>query len=212
MTLSLLVIDDEVAEGIQSFILKLSQTQTEFFNVDIIDNDGKSLLKQSHNVNIFSNLPVVTVRLTNSSDSVEEGGVITVCTEIESPSEIERQFYIVGSLLPGTAEGIQCTHAHTHTHTHTHTHFIFLFVTASTDYLIDASLVYLLDGNTQSNCHDITTIDDSIPETNEYFTLSLTTFPIDSLLIIEPDNINFTVNDNDSKYQSNKIWAHYPDI
>ena len=41
VTLSLLVIDDEVAEGIQSFTWTLSQAQTEAFVVSITDNDGE---------------------------------------------------------------------------------------------------------------------------------------------------------------------------
>ena len=39
LTFSLHVIDDVVAEGTQSFIWTLSQAQTEYFSVDIIDND-----------------------------------------------------------------------------------------------------------------------------------------------------------------------------
>ena len=50
------------------------------------------------------------------------------------------------------------------------------------------------------SCNNISTINDDIPETTEQFALSLQrTFPEDPLIRVEPDNINFTLNDDDSK-------------
>ena len=52
---------------------------------------------------------MVTVRIANSTEmTVEEGGTVTLCAEIESPVStlIERQIFILGSLLDGTAKGM----------------------------------------------------------------------------------------------------------
>ena len=55
---------------------------------------------------VYNFTPVVTVRLGNSTElTVEEGDTVTLCAEIESPAEIDRQFFVFGNLRPGTADG-----------------------------------------------------------------------------------------------------------
>lgn len=51
---------------------------------------------------------VVIVRVGNSTEvMVEEGASVTLCAEIESPLEVERDIFILGQLLPGTAKGVR---------------------------------------------------------------------------------------------------------
>lgn len=122
ITISLRVIDDEVAENVLRFTWTLSQIKTEFFDVEIADNDCELTRQQErlkeccNSVNRYSVTllcysttvtawAVVTVRFTNSTEmTVEEGDTVTLCAEIESPPEIDRQINILGALLPGTAE------------------------------------------------------------------------------------------------------------
>ena len=52
---------------------------------------------------------MVIVRIANTTEmTVEEGGSVTLCVEIESPAStlIERRIFILGSLLSGTAQGM----------------------------------------------------------------------------------------------------------
>lgn len=39
--------------------------------------------------------------------TIEEGASVTLCVEIESPLEVERNVFILGQLLPGTAQGVR---------------------------------------------------------------------------------------------------------
>ena len=58
-------------------------------------------------------------------------------------------------------------------------------------------IFYSLDGSTRRSCQEIRTLNDELPETDEQFSLSLGTFPSDSLLVVQPDTITFTIQDND---------------
>ena len=50
---------------------------------------------------------MVTVRLSENTEiTVEEGGSVNLCAEIESPAMIDRQIFILGTLLQGSAEGV----------------------------------------------------------------------------------------------------------
>ena len=73
--------------------------------------------------------------------------------------------------------------------------------TASTDYS-PTPVFYFLNRHTRSSCLEISTLDDSVPEPVEEFSLTLTALDTgltDGLINLQPESITFVVEDNDSK-------------
>ena len=65
--------------------------------------------REEKNYFSFSLSPVVTVSVGNSS-VIEEGESVTVCAEIVSPAEVDREANTLGMLEAGTATGVQSNH------------------------------------------------------------------------------------------------------
>ena len=81
----------------------------------------------------------------------------------------------------------------------THDLFIVDEITASTDYDPSSTPFYSLDGSNIRSCQEIRTLDDDESEPTEQFSLSLSYFPVDGLVFLEPSTIIFVLTDNDGK-------------
>ena len=64
-------------------------------------------------------------------------------------------------------------------------------------------LVYELNGGSRRVCQVVQTVEDEIPEPNEFFSTSLFHFDNDPLVRVEPSTITFNVTDDDGKCKMN---------
>ena len=72
-------------------------------------------------------------------------------------------------------------------------------ISASTDYDPSSPPFYSLDGSNTRSCQEIRTFDDDKTEATEQFSLSLSYFPVDGLVILQPSTITFVLTDNDGE-------------
>lgn len=73
-------------------------------------------------------------------------------------------------------------------------------ITAPTDYDLSSTPFYSLDGSNRKICREIRTLDDNLPESTEQFSLTLSHFQADGLVVLQPDLITFVLDDNDSEH------------
>ena len=72
-------------------------------------------------------------------------------------------------------------------------------ISASTDYNPSSPPFYSLDGSNTRSCQEIQTLDDNETEPTEQFSLSLSYFPVDGLVILQPSTITIVLTDNDGE-------------